>query len=185
MIDTFTIICCLIIVVAFFMTWGYIRSRKDEDMIRGRNWTDQLPSLISTLGVLGTFAGITKGLLSFDTANLDRSIPLLLDGMKTAFFTSLLGMTGSIILNRALSHKLDKSIRETPLETATRKVVEALDRNQINVSLTINQNYSKLPAQMIQAFTNDTTIKAIYQDLEQIKDDVEEINRVSNSLCQF
>ena len=182
MIDTFTIICCLIIVVAFLMAWGYIRSRKDEDMIRGRNWTDQLPSLISTLGVLGTFAGITKGLLSFDTANLDRSIPLLLDGMKTAFFTSLLGMTGSIILNRALSHKLDKSIRETPLETATRKVVEALDRNQINVSLTINQNYSKLPAQMIQAFTNDTTIKAIYQDLEQIKDDVEEIKAMAEGM---
>lgn len=180
--DAFTIICCLVIVIAFIAAWMYIRSRKDVEMVQGRNWTDQLPSLISTLGVLGTFAGITKGLMSFDTTNLDRSIPLLLNGMKTAFFTSLLGMTGSLILNRVLSHKLDKTKAETPLETATRRIVEALNKNQSIISQTINQSNSQLPAQMIKAFTDDATIKAIHQDLEQIKDDVEELKAMAEGM---
>ncbi len=66
------------------------------------------PSLVSTLGVLGTFWGITKGLMAFDTTDLDRSIPDLLDGLKTAFFTSLAGMVGSMILSAFISRKQDE-----------------------------------------------------------------------------
>ena len=54
------------------------------------------------------FGGITKGLMAFDTTDLDRSIPDLLDGLKTAFFTSLAGMVGSMILSAFISRKQDE-----------------------------------------------------------------------------
>lgn len=69
---------------------------------------DYFPSLVSTLGVLGTFVGITKGLMAFDTTDLDNSIPGLLDGLKTAFFTSLAGMIGSMILSIFINKKQDE-----------------------------------------------------------------------------
>ena len=69
---------------------------------------EMLPSIISTLGVIGTFWGITQGLLNFNEKDLTNSIPLLLGGLKTAFFTSLAGMICSLILSSLISHLLDK-----------------------------------------------------------------------------
>lgn len=52
------------------------------------------------LGLLGTFLGLTLGIEGFDssnTENIQNSINNLLSGMGTAFYTSLFGMTLSII----------------------------------------------------------------------------------------
>lgn len=73
-----------------------------------RRIIEYFPTLVSTLGVLGTFWGITKGLMAFDTSDLDQSIPGLLDGLKTAFFTSLAGMIGSMFLSFFISKKQDE-----------------------------------------------------------------------------
>ena len=55
------------------------------------------PALMTSIGVLGTFYGIFLGLQDFDVSNIDRSVPILLEGMKTAFLTSLIGMAGMLI----------------------------------------------------------------------------------------
>lgn len=64
-----------------------------------RRFTTYAPTLLTSLGILGTFAGIISGLLEFDTdsTKIDASIPLLLEGLKTAFISSLVGMSASII----------------------------------------------------------------------------------------
>lgn len=56
------------------------------------------PTLLTSIGILGTFVGIIYSLLDFNTSDLDSSIPQLLDGMKIAFLTSVIGMASSIIL---------------------------------------------------------------------------------------
>lgn len=53
--------------------------------------------LMTTIGVLGTFTGIFIGLLDFDVSNIDSSVPLLLEGLKIAFVTSIVGMAGAIV----------------------------------------------------------------------------------------
>ena len=60
-------------------------------------FTNYAPTLLTSIGILGTFAGIIIGLLSFDTADIDASIGPLLDGLKTAFISSLAGMFLSIV----------------------------------------------------------------------------------------
>lgn len=55
-----------------------------------------VPNLLTTVGILGTFIGIVIGLIGFDIGDIDGSIGVLLDGLKTAFLTSLVGMLFAI-----------------------------------------------------------------------------------------
>lgn len=105
-----TWVCLIIIAAVFFMLWYLINKWKKEDkLLEHRRIVEYFPTAVSTLGVLGTFFGITMGLVAFDSGNLSQSIPELLDGLKTAFFTSLAGMIGSMILSSILNLKQDKS----------------------------------------------------------------------------
>lgn len=100
----------ILIVALTIWAWLYIRKQKEsEELIAKRQWIEMIPSAISTLGVLGTFLGITLGLLCFDTQNLQTSIPELLSGLKTAFFTSLAGMVGSLFLSRQVNRTYDEA----------------------------------------------------------------------------
>lgn len=97
------------IVLIFLVCMGLVSYfKKNDKLIANRRIVEYFPTFVSTLGVLGTFYGITVGLLAFDTADLDKSIPGLLDGLKTAFFTSLAGMIGSMILSAFISRKQDE-----------------------------------------------------------------------------
>lgn len=98
-----------IIILLAIVVYVWINKQADNNQLANKKrWIEFLPSLISTLGVLGTFGGITLGLALFDTDHLDVSIPKLLYGLKTAFLTSLAGMIGSMILSRKVSCLYDK-----------------------------------------------------------------------------
>lgn len=90
--------------------WLYIhvqRLNRTGNLIEHRRQVETYPSVVSTLGVLGTFIGISIGLLGFETNNLSESIPKLLSGLKTAFFTSIAGMVASIILSKKINSLYD------------------------------------------------------------------------------
>ncbi|MFP6891919.1 MAG: hypothetical protein VCF07_19585, partial [Nitrospinota bacterium] len=57
-----------------------------------KEFCEHTQATLATVGVLGTFFGIYIGLLDFDVNDIDGSIPKLLDGLKLAFVTSILGM---------------------------------------------------------------------------------------------
>lgn len=59
---------------------------------------EHAPSVLVSLGILGTFIGIVIGLLDFNAHDIKNSIEGLLDGLKTAFITSLTGMFLSLVL---------------------------------------------------------------------------------------
>lgn len=145
-----TIASVIIIVCAFLWAWGYvvITSRK-KMLFEKKRWIEQLPSIISTLGVLGTFLGITIGLLYFDTRNLDDSIPLLLSGLKTAFITSLAGMIGSLVLTRIVNKLYDDTDKgESDINTAaaliTKSVKEMSDANVRTMSIMLEHSTKQL-----------------------------------------
>ena len=88
-----------------FLIWKW---NKDDKLLDHRGVIEMMPSLVSTLGVFFTFAGIAIGLYYFNSENLTTSIPQLLAGLKTAFFTSLAGMTGSMLLSGQVNKLFDK-----------------------------------------------------------------------------
>ncbi|OON98637.1 MAG: hypothetical protein ATN35_00755 [Epulopiscium sp. Nele67-Bin004] len=63
-----------------------------------RNFALNIASMAITIGMLGTFIGIYNGLINFDSMQLETSVPALIDGMKTAFFTSITGMIASVYI---------------------------------------------------------------------------------------
>lgn len=61
-----------------------------------------IPSLLTSLGILGTFIGLMQGLTDLDFSNAEgtiRSIPNLLEGMRFAFATSVAGIACSLSFN--------------------------------------------------------------------------------------
>ena len=61
-----------------------------------------IPNLLTSLGILGTFMGLYRGLstLNFtDAAKLIEGIPNLLTGMRFAFGTSVAGISCSLVFN--------------------------------------------------------------------------------------
>lgn len=60
------------------------------------------PSVLTTIGVFGTFFGIFLGLLEFDVDSIDESIETLLEGLKTAFLSSIEGMFAAIVFRGVL-----------------------------------------------------------------------------------
>ncbi len=91
------------------------------------------PTLLTTLGVLGTFVGIAIGLLDFDVSNIDESVPQLLAGLKVAFLTSILGLTTSIalkIVQTVTPESETEEVEVTPeaIHTALKAIREGIDK---------------------------------------------------------
>ncbi len=162
-----TWICLLIIASTFVVCLYFVRKFKDSDkLIANRRIVEYFPTVVSTLGVLGTFFGITQGLLAFDTADLDKSIPGLLDGLKTAFLTSLLGMIGSMILSFIISRKQDeKDGGISDINQAAGTICQAVQQmSELNKS-TIQQLAQQMKDQ-------EDDRKAFYRSMGDVMDNV-------------
>lgn len=177
-----------LIVIATIVIWVYINHiKKNDELIQKRRWIENLPSLISTLGVIGTFAGITVGLINFDTGDLDKSIPLLLEGLKTAFFTSLAGMIGSLILTRQVSAVFDqKDGGISDINMAAGEIVKAVkDMSEANKN-TIEQlqNLTQQQLNNQTAFYNAAlaTLQSLGQTSSQTQQNLSSILLQSTSL---
>lgn len=75
------------VVIIFILGFLDFKTKKD------------LKSQIVSVGVLGTFVGIFIGLQGFNPADIINSINEILVGLKTAFFTSIVGMSVATILS--------------------------------------------------------------------------------------
>ncbi len=63
------------------------------------SFADAIPSLLTSLGFLGTLIGLAQGLAGFnmgDSAAVQESIVTLIPGMRYAFTTSIVGVVGSV-----------------------------------------------------------------------------------------
>ena len=54
------------------------------------------PTILTTLGIFGTFLGVAIGLAHFDSTNVQASVPALLAGLKTAFWASVFGVGAAV-----------------------------------------------------------------------------------------
>ena len=97
-----------------------------------------LPTLLTVLGILGTFIGIFIGLLSFNTQNIQASVPILLEGLKTAFMTSIFGMAFAFLtkLEGAVKNsKISESHEDYPGATidTLAELLDKIHKTQENV----------------------------------------------------
>lgn len=79
----------IILIVAIWAAF-YIYKRNREN--NNEHLFDFIPHLFPTLGILFTFLGIAIGLWNFDSNDIEKSIPELMNGLKTAFLVSVFGV---------------------------------------------------------------------------------------------
>ena len=99
---------------------------------RNKSWdihTNTAASILTVVGVLGTFIGIYIGLQNFNPEALQNSIKDLLNGLKIAFSTSIVGIGSSLLLKGIISplvQTLEKKEDQDPVEEVINKFVLAL-----------------------------------------------------------
>ena len=99
-----------------------------------RRQVSAVASIVTVIGVLGTFLGIAIGLYQFDTGNIEASVPKLLNALKFAFVTSILGIAGSILLKwSALNERKRQAALEETYTGATVDDLVGLLRNILSV----------------------------------------------------
>ena len=103
-------------------------------------------SLLTSLGILGTFMGLSRGLSSLnfaDSTQLIQGIPDLLSGMKFAFGTSVAGISCSLVFNMINRISQGSSYRaiddfvssftqlamSRPLDNDVQMIIQNQDRN--------------------------------------------------------
>lgn len=155
----------LTLIIGIFM---FIFAYKDYKSYKTDNHQDY-KSMIVSLGVLGTFVGIFIGLYGFDTTSIKDSVPILLEGLKTAFLTSIIGMFLSILLS-AIQKSDSKGELEDELQilNSINKHLEKLSTlNSIDERL---KTLDTLPLMNTKLDSMDTNIKILSQDISSVKE---------------
>lgn len=83
--EPFTLVFILAIVLVVFF-------------FRKKMTANALANMATSIGILGTFFGITLSLVDFNVNDVAGSVPQLLEGLKIAFFTSIAGLFASLII---------------------------------------------------------------------------------------
>lgn len=101
-----------------------------------------VPAILTTLGILGTFIGISLGLAGFgemhDSSQLISQANELMLGMKTAFWTSALGMltSGLFMLSLSIIQKKLNSLYVSTIESISDNVDEVSPADLLNEVVT-------------------------------------------------
>lgn len=80
------------------------------DVLMKKNVYNLVPGVMTGLGILGTFVGLSFGLQNFNTGNteeIEASIAPLMNGIKVAFHTSIYGMLFSLVFNYVYKETLE------------------------------------------------------------------------------
>lgn len=113
--DKYLVYWALLVWGVFSSFWIWKVLKKSTKSVN-KYFYDNIPNLFTVLGVLGTFFGIYAGLQNFNSNDIEKSIPPLLEGLKTAFGTSILGIILSIVFKKWSQwvwHKAEKKQGDT------------------------------------------------------------------------
>lgn len=97
----------------------------DEEILAIRSYREpasQIPGILTGLGLLGTFIGLLIGVGNIGFSSVTTaisSLQILLDGIRTAFYSSIAGVILSLLFNliyrvewNAMLHQLDSFYRD-------------------------------------------------------------------------
>jgi hypothetical protein len=140
---------------------------------------ESIPQIFATIGILGTFIGIAYGLHSFKVNDIESSIPQLLEGLKTAFYASIIGIIALIISSKviAIVQKGYEKIILSDETVALNKIVDLLNEMKTD----INNNAIEFNNNFI--LTDDNNNKA--KPANVFRDIYEESRKQSQALQSF
>ena len=127
---TLVLISIIVMLTVYFQFFRY-SSRTAESA----------PTILTSIGIFGTFLGVALGLSDFDTQHLQDSVPQLLSGLKTAFWSSIAGLLGALTIKfRAVmdaTHKEEHHQRTTSIDDlndSMQAILKALSQDADNTA---------------------------------------------------
>jgi len=153
------------------------------------SFTNYSPNLLTSVGILGTFTGIVIGLLDFDPTDIDGSITLLLEGLKVAFITSLIGIFASILFKILLTTNIltSKKGEDTQDEDIgvedLYSVMKMQNENIIKLQKSLNDNDESSLVGQIKLLRSDFSDnhKILNSNVESVLDPLSTLVKNSNS----
>lgn len=160
-----TILICAVIGVLFLLFMAKPTQRTQA----------MAPSILTGIGIFGTFLGITIGLMHFDPNNIIESVPIFLAGIKLAFWSSVVGILASLLFKirvafSPVKHDRDPDETETSILTSLTEMNESLG----NIENMFNEKGGigglLMDAREDQALVSVDQIKADQEVLSALKD---------------
>ncbi|RKM55992.1 hypothetical protein D6855_15285 [Butyrivibrio sp. CB08] len=130
------------------------------DAVIHRERLSQVAGVMTGLGILGTFIGLSLGLQSFNTgttAEITGSIEPLMNGIKVAFHTSIYGMVFSLVFNYVFKRRLDdaENALEYFLRNFKKYVLPDTDKLGINKMMELQVQQTKAVTDLTNALTHE------------------------------
>lgn len=140
-------------------------------LLKKKQNRNELSGIVTTFGILGTFVGIFIGLITFEVNDIYGSVPQLLEGLKTAFLTSISGMFAGIIVKIKPSFYGIKVIQQddsSEVEIMI-KILKEINETQIEASKRENEQLRRIERAL--CGEGDTTLLTQIQKLRTIISD--------------
>lgn len=147
-----------------------------------------IPNMFPTLGMLGTFGGITYGLIYFNSEDLENSIPDLLQGLTTAFFVSIAGVFLLLIFSfvtNYMRYKNEKDLKSDETLALYDLIKQNKDSNDllvsklemINTSIIANTNSSNTKLDNLKSSIS-TLSEVLSSNIENLNQSVLQVNQI-------
>jgi methyl-accepting chemotaxis protein len=159
-------------VTIVIVVWILILFAKSMEKNSKRNYKNEIVSL----GVLGTFIGIAIGLFHFDATHIKESMPFLLEGLKTAFITSGVGIFVSIIISIFRPNKIAKVTLDN-IGYNQLKIIETLEKSLDQLSKKANTEMVGALEKIVKDFNNNLT--------EQFGDNFKKLNNSIDNMVRW
>lgn len=136
----------------------------------------QAPSILTTLGIFGTFVGVAIGLYQFDATEIEGSVPTLLEGLRIAFWTSIAGLSGALTIKLRYAWQDMRKPKSRDNDSTVGSLIAAVERQtetseqQLNLLIQHteenNQQLARHQTEMVEANTRalSSAIKEIISD---------------------
>lgn len=137
---TWGLIVSMVILIAYFHGPSY-----SPQTVRSA------PSILTSFGIFGTFLGIALGLMGFDSADIEASVPLMIDGLGVAVWSSIVGILGALSIRlRASLQSISQAAAAPAKQASVADLHEAI--TGLNTNLESLRRESRLDAaELLQA----------------------------------
>ncbi|MGL6000693.1 MAG: MotA/TolQ/ExbB proton channel family protein [Plesiomonas sp.] len=127
--DVVSLAVLFIMLAMFVLGLWFTKNAKQSEFV------NYVPTLLTTMGIFGTFFGIVLALLYFNQNDIEASIPPLLEGLKTAFITSLAGIFLSLIFKTLSTFSLlkPKQVEESLTHATPEAILEAMQAQVVEI----------------------------------------------------
>lgn len=148
-----------IAIILIVAVWAglYISKRTKDN--NNEHLFEFIPHLFPTLGILFTFLGIAVGLWHFDSNNIEKSIPELMNGLKTAFLVSIFGvalLVGFSFWTNIKKKKLEEGVISEETQ-AINKLIEVINELRGDLQSTDENGNTVKPGNLLRDLYKEST----------------------------